>query len=274
MDSSSAAQELFNCIPDLRLMGMAELVIVHAISVEQLQGRRLDAYRQAFTRRMEDKIKALEQTGIAAKLLLPFGNPAEEIALTAEEEDVDLIFIGSIGENIIREFLLGSTVTEVIRRSSRPILIEKYITLGERTRLIPIFLQKWSTVLLPTDFSREAESVYSKFSAVADKIHRIIFLHVIDKAQGGKELSRQEEKALHGLQDWQEKFRRNGGNKVDIKVSAGIPSQRINEIAETEGVTLIAMPTRGVGLVKLFMGRTADAVVRRSSAPVLLFKID
>jgi nucleotide-binding universal stress UspA family protein len=97
-------------------------------------------------------------------------------------------------------------------------------------------------------------------------------LHVLDKSQEEKDEAIQEEKAFRYLQGWQEKFRRNGGS-VDIRVSVGVPSQQINEIAEDEGATLIAMPARGVGLVKLVMGRTADAVVRRSSTPVLLFKI-
>lgn len=272
MYSSSAARELFNCIPDLRIMGMKELVIIHSISVEQLQDKSLDNYRQVFAGRLEEKIKAIKQKGIAVKLLLPFGHAAEEIALAAEKENVDLILIGSIGENIVRELLLGSTVTEVIRRTSRPVLIEKYINLGERTRLLPIYLQKLSTVLLPTDFSPEADSVYNKFLGAADKIHRIILLHVVDQGQSAGGISGQEQKAASRLKEWQEKFLKNGGS-VDIKISTGAISQEIVKIVDSEGATLVAMPTIGLGLAKLIIGRTADAVMRRSNCPVLLFKV-
>ncbi|MDO9536032.1 MAG: universal stress protein [Bacillota bacterium] len=272
MDSSSAARELFNCIPDLRIMGMKELVIIHSISVDQLQGKSLDNYRQVFAGRIEEKIKAIEQKEIAVKLLMPFGHAAEEIALAAEEENVDLILIGSIGENIVREFLLGSTVTEVIRRTNKPLLIEKYIHLGEGTRLLPICFQKLATVLLPTDFSPDSDRVYRKFLSAAGKIHRIILLNVVDKGQSAGEISQQEQKAADRLKEWQKKFNKKDGS-VDIKISTGVTSQEIVSIVESEGVTLVAMPTKGLGLAKLIMGRTAEAVMRRSNCPVLLFKV-
>jgi len=272
IDNSSAARELFNCIPDLRIMGMKELVIIHSISVEQLQGKSLDNYRNVFASRLEEKIKAIRQKEIAVKLLMPFGHAAEEIALAAEEENVDLILIGSIGANVLREFLLGSTVTEVISRTNTPLLIEKYITLGEGTRLLPISLQKLSTVLLPTDFSPESDGVYNKFLDFADKIHRIILLHVVDKGQSARNISEQEHMAAVRLKEWQEKFIKNGGN-VDVRISTGVTSQEIVSIVESEGSTLVAMPTKGVGLAKLIIGRTADAVMRRSTCPVLLFKV-
>ncbi len=272
MDSSSAALELFNCIPDLKKMGLQDLLIVHAVNMESLRGEEISAYKERFTKRLEDKIKAIEQENIGVKLLITAGNPSEEIVKAADAENVDLILIGSIGESIIREIFLGSTVKELIRLSRKPVLVEKFITLGERTRRIPIFLQKWATVMLPTDFSESSEAVYQKFLDNAEKLHRVILLHVIEKGQTEQDIKKQTENAQKHLQTWEEKFKARGVD-VEFKISTGVASQQINDIAEFEGVTMIAMPTRGLGyFANLLIGSTADAVVRRSSRPVLLFR--
>ncbi len=272
MDSSAAALELFNCIPDLQKKGLEELLIVHVVNMEALRGEDAETYRQRFVSRIEDKMKAIEEEDINVRLITPHGHPAEEIAKTGESEDVDLILIGSIGESIIREIFLGSTVNELIRLSSKPVLIEKYITLGEKTRRIPIFLQKWATVMLPTDFSESSEAVCQKFLDNADKLHRVILLHVVDKGHTDADIKKHTENAQKHLQKWEEAFQAKNVD-VEVKVSSGVASQQINDIAEFEGVTLIAMPTRGLGyFANLLIGSTADAVVRRSNRPVLLFR--
>lgn len=272
MDSSSAAMELFNCIPDLRKMELKELLIIHVVNPKIITSDEIENYKESFAKRIEGKIKAIEKEGIPVKLLLPLGHPSEEIALAAERENVDLILIGSIGESIIREIFLGNTVKEVIRLSSRPVLVEKYISLGGKTRRIPVFLQKWATVLLPTDFSEASEDVFQKFLDNTGKLHRVILVHVVDKGHSEAEIERNMEKAEQYLQSWVKKFRISGVN-AESRVTTGIASQQINNIAEFEGATLIAMPTRGLGyFANLLIGSTADAVVRRSSRPVLLFK--
>lgn len=272
MDSSSAALELFNCIPDLKKMGLEELFIIHVVDVEILRGETADSYRGVFKQRIDGKMKAIEEDGIRVQLLTPMGHPSEEIARAAEKEDVDLILIGAVGESIIREIFLGSTVNELIRLSNKPILVEKYITLGEKTRRIPVFLQKWATVLMPSDFSEASMGIFQQFLNNADKLHRIILLHVVDKGHTESDIERHRQKAKEKLEVWKKRFEEKGVT-ADIHVATGIPSQQINEVAEFEGATLIAMPTRGLGyLANLVIGSTADAVVRRSSRPVLLYR--
>lgn len=52
------------------------------------------------------------------------GHPAEEILKLAEEEEVDLVVIGSRGERK-GNFLVGSVSREVVNRSNIPVLIGK-----------------------------------------------------------------------------------------------------------------------------------------------------
>jgi len=127
-------------------------------------------------------------------------------------------------------------------------------------------------VMLPTDFSESSEAVCQKFLDNADKLHRVILLHVVDKGHTDADIKKHTENAQKHLQKWEEAFQAKNVD-VEVKVSSGVASQQINDIAEFEGVTLIAMPTRGLGyFANLLIGSTADAVVRRSNRPVLLFR--
>ena len=62
------------------------------------------------------------------------------------------------------------------------------------------------------------------------------------------------------------------GTETRVFMGKGIASQNILAEAQESEATLIALPRRGRGLVTgLIIGSTADAVVRRSSIPVLVF---
>jgi nucleotide-binding universal stress UspA family protein len=53
----------------------------------------------------------------------------------------------------------------------------------------------------------------------------------------------------------------------------GDPASAITRLAEDEGVEMIVMGTHGrTGLMRLLMGSTAEAVVRRATCPVLTYK--
>jgi nucleotide-binding universal stress UspA family protein len=56
--------------------------------------------------------------------LIKMGNPAEEILLTAKEEGVDMIIVGSRGKRVSHLFM-GSVSREVINMSEVPVLVVK-----------------------------------------------------------------------------------------------------------------------------------------------------
>lgn len=53
------------------------------------------------------------------------GNPGERICNYAEEEDVDMIVIGSRGLGGVRKMLLGSVSNNVVQKSTKPVLVIK-----------------------------------------------------------------------------------------------------------------------------------------------------
>jgi len=272
LDFSGPSMELFSSLDDLKKLGLEELLLVHTVRVELRVQDGISPLQLKFLEKIKEKKEELEKKGFRVEIEVPVGAPAEEIKRLAEQREMDLILIGSVGESSrVRELFLGSTVADLIRIATVPVLVEKYISVGDRAHRIPIFTDKLATVLLPTDFSPSAEHVYTKILSIADKLQKVILLHVIDRGDTEEKIKKIENEAMARLKKWEEKFLEKGV-QVKCQVEKGPASQQIIATAEIEGATLIAMSRRGRGhLAGLLIGSTADQVVRRGSRPVLLF---
>ena len=53
------------------------------------------------------------------------GSPADQIVDFAEQKDIDLIVMGTLGKTGIRRFLLGSVTQNVVRHSKKAVLVVK-----------------------------------------------------------------------------------------------------------------------------------------------------
>lgn len=272
LDFSGPSMELFRSIADLRRLGLEELLLVHAIRVELGAEDGIHPAQKIFLEKVSSKKEELEREGLRVNVEVPFGAPAEEIKRLAVARGMDLILIGSVGEgSIVRELFLGSTVAEVIRIATVPVLVEKYIAAGEKMRRVPIFQEKLATVMLPTDFSASAEHVYAKMLELAESIQQIILVHVLDRGETAAEIKTAENEAVFRLNRWEERFREKG-IKARILLAKGAASAQILSLAAQEKATLIALSRRGKGqIAEFFVGSTADQIVRRASCPVLLF---
>ena len=71
-------------------------------------------------REEEDYIK---QHGLPLKIARREGHPTQIVTEMVSEEEFDMILIGSHGRNTLKDYLLGSTTSNLIRNSSIPILV-------------------------------------------------------------------------------------------------------------------------------------------------------
>ena len=272
LDFSGPAMELFNSLEDLRRLGLQELPLVHAIRSEIGMQSDIHPLQKKFLDKVISKKGELEQEGLIVSVEVPVGAPAEEIKRLAIEKKMDLILIGSVGESsTVREMLLGSTVVDVVRIAPVPVLVEKYLSVGKTARRMPIFKEKLASVILPTDFSTNAEFVYKKMLEISDTLQSVILLYVVDKGETVEGVKNTEKEATVQLKQWEERFRENGVNARSM-VLHGTPSLEILAKAEQERITLIALSRRGKGkMANLFIGSVADQIVRSSRCPVLLY---
>ncbi|ADG13820.1 UspA domain protein [Methanocaldococcus infernus ME] len=74
-------------------------------------------------KKLDEIKKELESLGFEVKNISVFGTPHEEIVKVANEEDVDIIIMGSHGKTNIKEILLGSVTEHVIKKSDKPVMV-------------------------------------------------------------------------------------------------------------------------------------------------------
>ncbi len=106
----------------------AEVVAVHALGLlERMDGDAQEPAqpnREEIRRRFETIWCApLDRAGVRSRHLVHDGNPVSVVLAVAEEEDADLIVVGSRGLGGYPELLLGSTSTQVAQRSRWPVTI-------------------------------------------------------------------------------------------------------------------------------------------------------
>ena len=61
--------------------------------------------------------------GIPYRLVMEAGRPVETIPRVAARESIDFLLIGAHGRHKIRDYLLGSTASHLIRKSELPVLV-------------------------------------------------------------------------------------------------------------------------------------------------------
>jgi nucleotide-binding universal stress UspA family protein len=75
------------------------------------------------TAALETADDALKAAGYSVEVEVLDGEPETVITEAVEEKNADLLVMGAYGHSRIREFIVGSTTTEMIRRTKRPVLL-------------------------------------------------------------------------------------------------------------------------------------------------------
>ena len=119
----------------------AKIVILHAVEPlppmpvtfgdfsHQVVKDRWEETVQKFKERIQDiSVKVDARTGISSvdlvsNILIRLGNPVEEILKVVEEEDCDVIVLGTHGKGLFKQTLLGSVSGSVITRTRKPLFL-------------------------------------------------------------------------------------------------------------------------------------------------------
>jgi nucleotide-binding universal stress UspA family protein len=140
-----------------------------------------------------------------------------------------------------------------------------------------------TTILLATDGSKEAElaaSTAAELSERTDSELHIIHVGVVPlvyhpERHGGYHINyeKAESQARELLEAQVEKIKEAGVTVTQAHLKMGKADEEIVELAESMGVGLIVMGTRGQGRIRrALMGSVSESVVRHAHCPVTIVR--
>ena len=205
-------------------------------------------------------------------------SPSTEIIEYAQENEIDLIVMGTHGRTAVSHFLLGSVAEKVVRSAPCPVLTVGPEHGAETDSML------YERILVPIDFSdpcknalRYAVSLGKLYEARLDLLHVIEgWIHPAFYTTWDKSIldfmPDIKSRTVEAIDDFIEDFDLSDLT-VEKYVVEGKPHAQITEFAEEEKTNLIIIATRGLGAIDhLLLGNTAEKVVRKSPCPVFSVK--
>lgn len=121
-DGSEAAHRMIACLGGLRGVGSRKAVLTHVFNVREVGGL-YESLKAGMAPHLEQERAYLAGAGFDVRIEMPLGIQFYEINRVAEQSDASLIVVGSFGESLISEMLLGSTAHAVLQHAERPVLL-------------------------------------------------------------------------------------------------------------------------------------------------------
>jgi nucleotide-binding universal stress UspA family protein len=267
VDLSPTGETLLPRLSGLRRLGARRVTLVHVAEVDYPMAgavAHLDHHRT----RLGEMGVSLREEGFEVDSQARHGNPTAEILRAAREVGAHLVVVGSRSRSRVAEAFLGSVATEVIERSTLPVLVER---LGVEAGAPP------SRILLPSDLSDPSLRAVRLLEELPEREGwSVTLLHVMDgdgldgdgSGDAVEEARAQAEAALGPLA---EGLRSAGYGEVGTEVSTGDAARVILDRAGRRPDTLLVMGTRGRGFLGgPGMGRVTRRVLRETSVPALV----
>lgn len=222
--------------------------------------------------RVQGYVEHLESqlTTIPHHVLTPRGRVADELARIIEEQNIDLLVLGTHGRTGVRRLVIGSIAEETFRRVRCPVL-----SVGPHVPCEPNPETKFRHILCATNFTRDSLAAlpYATFFAQEDEADLTLF-HFVEEPPAGIPAKTRESlvRRLDELipADADPRYRRHFW--VDFGELSASPAEGILNAAERQEVDLIVLGVRAVRGSLGFtthLSTTTAQVLTQARCPVL-----
>lgn len=163
MDFSLHSLKIIECLGEIP--GIKEVIVLHVVDTDKIA--HMEETQDSQVKKAELKLAEhktqLQSMGFNVETLAKVGIPSREIIRTAKENAVSLIAMGARGRSLIRDILLGSVTSDVLRYGNSDVLIMRYRIIDElkETEFEKYCGRIFNKVLYPTDFSTHAQQTLS-----------------------------------------------------------------------------------------------------------------
>jgi len=185
-----------------------------------------------------------------------------EVNDVAEQEEADLIVMGSHGASGFKEFFVGSNTERVVRNAEIPVLVVKH----------ELANVSFDQVLFATNFDLENIDPYLKANKLFEKLGSEMTMLYVN-------LPNEHFKSSVEIENKIAEFLKTAHGNLDKLNSVAYHAdysveQGILNYANKIGADLIAIPTHGrKGVTHFFAGSIGEDIANHSELPVITFKI-
>lgn len=287
-DFSSVSDRALRHALDLAARTGARLHLLHAEVLHELEkggddqpspSDGLDQFRDDLKKSGAASAKALDDVEIV-EVARRDVSPGPAILSYADEEEIDLITMGTHGRRGASRILLGSVAEEVVRRADQPVLTVRGEE-GEGPSPAPGSIGR---ILVPVDFSEHSREAL-RYAHEWTNLYggQIDLLHVVEQdihpafyVGGVKSIYDVEpnldEKVEAKLTEFAEEVLGSTQN-VSAHVKTGSAPSSISDFVSENEVDLVTLSTHGrTGMKRFFLGSVAEKVIRHVPCPVLTVK--
>jgi nucleotide-binding universal stress UspA family protein len=265
---------------DAQLVLLHVLEPIHAHMLTVIDATQRDAHAAAhgqLSKLADATKKAWPRTGRELRA----GHPVTTIMALAKRMNADLIVMGTHGRTGLKHSLIGSVAERVVRHAPCPVLTVCPRSLIKRAGKTPPFALK--KILVPMDFSNLAKDALPWATSLAARFGgELILIHVVVKFPIdyllGRELMNETitpliKQAEAGLEHMAQSLGKSTGVNLSGVVRTGTPYEVICQDAKKLRADLIVLTTHGkTGLKRVWLGSTAERVVRHAPCPVLVVR--
>ncbi len=252
---------------DLRKADLNHVVFLNVIERDKVAMRRGTGYqkgeevklREMTNVRFIDWAETLFEQGMEVGAYIVVGNLVQQIIKAVKKEEVDLIVMGHHKKSKLERLISGSNISELLQRTSSPILVYKYIIdAGDKIRA------PFENPVLATDWSPASQRAVEYLLELKSVIKTLRIIHVAG------------DKQLDGLSSMEvQKFRKENRKKLD-KLCETFEAQGINAEPHFyigDAADEIEKAARELKASMIVMGATGKGTIRErwlGSVPVAL----
>jgi nucleotide-binding universal stress UspA family protein len=246
----------------------------HVVNLDEIHQR----LKELASADMDAAIRERKESGVTIVTEQRRGVAAAAVILRyAEENDIDLIVMGTHGRRGLGHLFLGSVAEEVVRLATSPVL-----TIREQAERQDV--RRMARILVPLDFSEHSSNALQCAREIAITYGaKLDLLHVIEETtqpafyeMAGVPLDElRADREKKSIQEMERLHVSSTGPeiKADYHAMVGRASRDIVEFAKENDIDLIVIATHGLtGIRHLLLGSVTEKVVRMAPCPVFTVK--
>lgn len=223
-----------------------------------------EARREGLEREIQEQIREVAGDGASWPVEVDAGIPGPRIVRKAREIGATLILLGLGRHRAVDRLLGGETALQVVRLSGCPVL-----AVPGAGGIIP------RTALVAVDFSLHGEEAARVAARVIDPPGTLILAHVMQGLRFLRDVP----------EDWEARYRsevevrldelrrslEGKGVEVRTRILEGDPARELLDLAQEEGVDLLAAGTHGHAFVaRILLGSVSTRLLRGAAVTTLV----